>query len=595
MKKKEMFITLILITMLILIGCQTPGNEGGRNGSIGVDNKFNSTSNGTADVVLRNGFIYTVDAESTTAEAMAVDGDVIIYIGDDKGVEVFISEETRVIDLKGRMVMPGMYDAHAHPLWQYPDWIFGVDMTSAKSEGEYLALLKDFVNENPELTVIKGSGWDNPYFPQIGPRKELIDAIVPDKPVVLLNINGHSSWVNSKALELLGIDSETENPQGGYIIKDPETGEPTGLLKEEAMYLAEELLPEYTDEQYRKALLSYQSDAHSFGLIGVNEAWLNDDYLSALESAETDGVLKMRYAGEWWIEEKDDAIPDEINKAVEIAKRNKGGNFQLTGAKFFADGTVEEWTAWLSEDYADGNNEFNRPQWDDLELFTRAVVDADKKGLRVHFHAIGDLGLKLAVDAIEQAVKVNPEWDRRSAITHLQVVDDKEMDRMGSLDIVALPQPVWFTKGDYFDNIEVPALGFERASKEYPMKSLFDRGITVASSTDTIAAFLDPLYGLQMAVTRVEPGYGLDPDNPEDVLGPEERISLEQAIESYTINGAYSMYVDDITGSLETGKKADYIILSDNLFNYENHPEDIFENVSVVLTSFNGEIVYESE
>jgi hypothetical protein len=592
--KNYMYIFVILFVVMICVGCQTPGRENVFLRSIGVDNSFSSSDDGISDIVMLNGFIYTVDKEKTVVEAMVVDGDVIIYTGDNSGAEEFIAEGTKVIDLNGRMVMPGMYDAHAHPLWQYPDWIFGVDMTKAKSAEGYVALLKDFAEENPELSVIKGSGWDNPYFPQIGPRKELLDAIVPDKPVVLLNINGHSSWVNSKALELLGITGETENPQGGYIIKDPDTGEPTGLLKEEAMYLANELLPEYTDAHYREALMAFQSDAHSFGLLGVNEAWIDDSYLAALEAAEKDKVLKMRYAGEWWIEEKNE-IAEEINKAVDIAKRNKGGNFQLTGVKFFADGTVEEWTAWLSESYADGNNEFNRPQWDDTDWFKQAVVEADKEGLRVHFHAIGDLGLTLAVDAIEEAVKVNPAWGRRPAITHLQVVNERDIDRMADLDIVALPQPVWFTKGDYFDNIEVPALGFERASLEYPMKSFFDRGITVASSTDTIAAYLDPLYGLQMAVTRVEPGYGLDPDNPDDVLGPDERISLEQAIESYTINGAYSMYLEDITGSLETGKKADFIILSGNLFDYKSHPEDIFENISIDLTCFDGEIVYEAE
>lgn len=587
-------ITVILIALLALfVSCQTQGTPPERPVSIGVETTFESRGDGKADLVFLNGFVYTVDADRKTAEALAVDGDVILFVGSNEEARKFINKDSKIIDLEGRMLMPGMYDAHAHPIWQYPDWIFGIDMTAAKSQEAYLNLIQEFAEENPEVSVIKGNGWDNPYFPQTGPRKELLDALVPDRPVVLVNVNGHSSWVNSKALELLGIDRNTENPVGGYIIKDPATGEPTGLLKEEAMYLAEELLPEYSLDNYLEALMSFQADAHSFGLLGVNEAWLDESYLKVLETAEAEGLLKMRYAGEWWIEEAPEAISESIQRAVEVAKTNRGGNFQVTGAKFFADGTVEEWTAWLTDGYSDDNNEFNRPQWDDTDHFSRAASAADAEKLRVHFHAIGDLGVKLAVDAIEQAVAANPSWDRRSAVTHLQVVNPRDIQRMGDLGIIALPQPVWFTKGDYFDEIEVPALGEERASKEYPMKSFFDAGVTVASSSDTIATYLDPLWGLQMAITRVEPVYEhLDPNNSADVLGPEERITLEQAIESYTINGAYSIYMENITGSLEVGKKADLVVLSGNLFDFRDHPEDIFENIKVDLTLFDGEFVY---
>ena len=165
---------------------------------------------------------------------------------------------------------------------------------------------------------------------------------------------------------------------------------------------------------------------------------------------------------------------------------------------------------------------------------------------------------------------------------------------MAELGIVAIPQPVWFTKGDFFTNLEVPALGYDRASTEYPMNSFYDVGVTVAAATDSIATYLEPLYGLQMAITRTEADTSLDPNKDDEVLGPAERISIEQAIESYTINGAYSIFMDDIIGSLETGKKADLVILDGNLFDYKDHPQDIFSKVHVAKTIFNGEIVFEN-
>lgn len=320
---------LLALSSCIFGGC---GNEhidsiGAEKEILGVADSYDSVADGIADIVLKGGYIYTVDKNKTVAEAMAIDGDIIMYVGDNKGAEKYITKDTKVIELNGKMLMPGMYDAHAHMMWNYPDWIYAADLTGAKSLEEYQTRLKKFAEKNPDLKVIVGTGWDNICFPQTGPTKEMIDKVINNKPVVLRNANGHSSWINSKAIEELKITKDTQNPKGGYIEKDPKTGEPTGLLREDALYLADKLIPAYTLEQKEKAVLQYQDDAHAYGVVGLNEGWMDDSYIEVLNSLENKEKLGLRWSGEYWINEQN-GVENKIKKVKEQALKNKGGDFQ---------------------------------------------------------------------------------------------------------------------------------------------------------------------------------------------------------------------------------------------------------------------------
>lgn len=544
--------------------------------------------NNSAELILTNGIVYTVDGNGTIAQAVAVKDGKIIYIGDEESVNRFKDDKTEVVDLAGKMVLPGFFDAHAHILWNYPDWVYSADLRGGRSCEEYIEIIRKFAEANPELDVIVGNGWDFMYFEGNEPDRDMLDDIIKDRPVILRNVAGHSCWVNSKTLELLGIDNDTKDPEGGLIVRDRHTGEPTGWLKENAQFMADKLIPSYTEQQIEEALVKYQEEAHSYGLIGLNEAFIHKEYFDALRRLESSGKMKLHWRGEYWIEDNTDwgKIEKSIYEARVKADETKCSEFRILGTKFFADGTVEEGTAYLKEPYDKEGGFRNEPQWEDKEFFIRSIVEADKNRLRIHIHAIGDAALELSIDAIEKAVEENPAWDRRPAVTHIQLADEKELNRMAELGIIAVPQPVWFKKDKTYTNIEVPYLGEYRAMHEYPMKSFFIKGIIAAGATDTIADYLDPLYGIQMAVTRKGQGNG-------ETLNPDEKISIEAAIKAYTYNGAYSMYLEDRVGSIEVGKEADLVILDKNLLEYAEKPDRIFEEVRVCRTIIGGETVYE--
>jgi len=548
-----------------------------------------------ADFVFQNGVVYTVDPQRSLTDAVAVKGSDIVFVASNAGAAEFVGPQTEVIDLGGKMVLPGFIDSHAHASESIneEDRVILYHLESAE---EYIAAVKDFSEKHPDLRVIYGNGWNNEAFPPEGPLKEGLDAVVSDRPVSLSSNDGHSIWVNSKALDMAGITKDTPVPSGGMIEIDLATGQPSGTIRETACDLIQNVLPPYTVEQLKRGIRDFMIEAARVGVTSVH------DPLLILQNG--DGQLNGYGAGRNKIRAFQDLVTDnELTCRVRgtiLTDPTKGDSqvpalasacasqvhplFRISGVKVFIDGVVEGGTAYLNEPYAHKPDYRGEPLWEQehLNALCRA---ADRENLQIHIHAIGDAAIRMSLDALEHARRQNGNRDSRHLITHLHVVDYADIPRFAELDVVGVPQPFWHVKGEYFWELEAKYLGRERAEKEYPMKSFLDAGVTLASASDyPVQVPSPPLVGIMLGVLRCIPG---DPD-PNEILGPGERMTLADMIASFTINGAYANFMEDETGSIEVGKKADLVVLERNLFDI---PTEEIGDIKILMTMFEGKAV----
>jgi predicted amidohydrolase YtcJ len=396
--------------------------------------------------------------------------------------------------------------------------------------------------------------------------------------------DAHSFWVNSIALEKANITKDTPNPPGGVIERDPNTGEPTGTLRETANELITQILPEYTLDERKKALIGYQEMAAKAGVTMVHDAMLDIPSISALRTMEKEDLLKMRFRGAVTMEPG--KWREQLETLLKECQENNTSFLQILTAKFFVDGVVEGGTAWLLEPYAHKPDYYGEPIWDTSEL-NEAILEIDKLGLQIHIHICGDAAARVSLDALEIAQQANGKRDSRHLITHLQLVTPEDILRFKILDVIGVPQPFWHKKDDYYRELQLPYLGKERADKEYPMQSFLDAGVILASASDfPVSVPFDPLIGIQTGVTRTDLQ-----GTPGKVLWPEEKPSLEDLVKSFTYNGAYANFLETELGSLEAGKKADLIIIDQNIFDL--NPTQIAQ-AEVLMTMVNGEEIYRS-
>lgn len=539
-----------------------------------------------ADVVLTNGAVYTVDNKNSWAEAVAIRGDEIVFVGADEYAKAHIGKNTKVIDLKGQMVLPGFIDSHTHAS-KTTGLIYSIDLFDGGSVEEYVATIGKFVKEHPNEPALQGRGWSNPVVPGIGPRKEVLDKIVPTTPIALTSDDGHSLWVNSAALKLAGITKGTPNPEGGIIERDPKTGEPSGTLRESAMNLVLSKIGGYTVQQYKSGIEAYQEKAVERGVTTVRDPDMlrYPNVLEAYEELAKEDKLTIRFRNA--LTANPEKGPEQIAEFVKIRERNQNQNplFQVNAVKIFLDGVVEGATAYLEKPYV--HKETNGELIWKPEVYNQTAAAVDKAGFQLHVHSIGDASTRIALDGMELAEKQNGKHDARHSLVHLQLVNDSDIERFKKLGAVGIVQPFWFMQEEgYYDEIEVPYLGHERAEKEYPMKSFLKKGVHVASSSDYIVTpEFNPLHGIQQGITRIEEGV----TDPSKIANPDERATLAEMIASFTIDGAYANHVDDITGSIEVGKKADLIVLDKNLFKI---PATQIKDAKVVLTLVEGKEVY---
>lgn len=537
-----------------------------------------------ADTVLSNGVVYTVDRNRNFAEAVAIRGDKIVYVGSNEGVKKYVGSQTKVTDLQGKMVLPGFIDSHTHAS-KTTGLIFSIDLYDGGSIEEYVEIIQAFVAEHPDEKTLQGRGWSNPVAPGIGPLKEALDKIVPDVPLALTSDDGHSLWVNSAALELAGITKDTPNPEGGIIERDPKTGEPSGTLRESAMDLVLHKIGGYTVDQYKAGIEEYQHKAAERGVTTVRDPDMlrYPNVLEAYEELAKENKLTIRYRNA--VTANPDKGPEQVAEFVNIRERNQYPLFQVNAVKIFMDGVVEGATAYLEKPYE--HKHTNGELIWKTDVYNKTVAAADKAGFQLHVHSIGDASTRIVLDGFEHAEKQNGAHDARHSLVHLQLVNKEDIERFKKLGAVGIVQPFWFMQeAGYYDEIEVPYLGEERAQQEYPMKSFINQGVHIASSSDYIVTpEFNPLHGIQQGITRIEEGE----TDPGKIANPDERATLADMIASFTIDGAYANHVDDITGSIEVGKKADLVVLDQNLFAI---PATEIKDTSVILTLVEGKEVY---
>ncbi|MBS0202753.1 MAG: amidohydrolase [Planctomycetes bacterium] len=535
-----------------------------------------------ADTIYRNGAVYTVDAVRSWAEAVAVRRGRIVYVGSNRGLEPLIGRDTRVLDLQGKMVLPGFHDSHVHLVGG------GIEMAECDLNGMWeiepiLAALKQYAERNPKLPVIRGGGW--PLTLNDGnPRRETLDKIVPDRPVLLDAFDGHSSWANTKALQLAGITKDTPDPPRGRIERDPKTGEPTGTLREAATKLVNDKFPKYTDDDYLAGLRRGVQLANRLGITSIQEAAVRDYHLKAFAALDQADELTVRTIGALRIDPAQKQST-QVAQFVEWRDRYRGKRFKAAAVKIFLDGVIESKTAALLEPYDGGDVR----GWLNLEpeVLKPLAAELDRLGFQIHIHAIGDRAIQTAFDALEFAQGRNGVRDSRHHMAHIQLFAPADIPRFRRLGVIANFQPLWACADDYIVKMTEPVLGPERSRWLYPIRSVAETGAIIAGGSDWSVSSMNPLDAIQIAVTRRKLNAGPGPG-----WIPEELVDLPLMIAAYTINGAYVNFEEQETGSIEVGKAADLIVLDRNLFEIPKHE---IHQAKVLLTVLEGKEVHRHE
>jgi predicted amidohydrolase YtcJ len=536
-----------------------------------------------ADTVYHTGKIYTVNAEQPWAQAIAIRNGKIEFVGSDDTVRAHIGPDTAVYDLHGRLMLPGFQDAHVHPLYA------GLEALSCYLGGEesiehYRSVLPDCVARSADREWITGGGWSMPAFgPGAKAGKDILDELAPDHAVYLVSADGHSGWANSKALEIAGITNDTPDPVDGYIDRDPETGEAIGSLQEGAMRLVAQHVPESTFEE-RIAALAYARDRmHSVGITSFQKAYTSEAELQAYEHLDKMGKLNMRVvAALLWDAQ---APMEQLATMKALRERYSQGNLRATSIKIFVDGVMENYTAVMLEPYLVEGETSGTPMIDPGEMI-EVVSDAAAEGFQVHFHSLGDGAVRYALDAVAEANKRHGDNDLRHHLSHLQVIHPDDHPRFAELGAVANFQPLWAYADEYIVDLTLPFVSEETARWMYPIKSILDAGGRVAFGSDWSVSSVDPMPQIETALTRVDAE-----SHATEVLNPEQRITIEQAIEAFTLGTAYVNHQEDVTGSIEVGKFADLVVLDQNLLEIE---AEQISDTKVLLTLFEGKPVFGS-
>jgi predicted amidohydrolase YtcJ len=533
-----------------------------------------------ADLILMNGAVYTMDKAQPRAEAVAVAADKIVYAGPARGAGRFKGSGTKTIDLGGRMVLPGFQDSHIHLIEG------GIETSQCNLGGlqtreAVFAAIRDYAAGRPDEKWITGGRWELPVFPAANPTKEDLDKLVPDRPACLSSADGHSAWVNSRALKIAGITRNTPDPTGGRIERDPKTGEPTGTLRESAAGLVEEHIPELGADAYIKGLREGLEMARRFGITSIIEANAGEKILDAYSALDKSGELTLRVLASLHVETGKG--PSEVDRLVKLRETYQGPHLRATTAKIFADGVVESHTAALLEPYLDRPGDRGAPL---LEpgTFNRLAVALDAAGFQIQVHAIGDRGIRMALDAMEAAGQANGFRDLRHHICHLELIDPADIPRFKALGVVANFQALWAYADPYITQLTIPILGLGRSRWLYPIGSVVRTGAVIVGGSDWSVSSANPLDAIQVAVTRRDPE---GPPGPAWI--PEEVVDLPTMLAAYTTNGAYLSHEETTRGAIAPGLTADLIVLDRNLFKI---PASDIHKAKVLLTLFEGKPVF---
>ncbi|HEX8130036.1 MAG TPA: amidohydrolase [Pyrinomonadaceae bacterium] len=533
----------------------------------------------SADLIIVNANVRTMDKARPQAEAVALYGTRIVALGTTGEIRKLADAHTRVIDAQGALVLPGFNDSHVHFI-EGGGHLASVQLRDAASPQEFAARIRQFAAQIPKGRWITGGDWDHERWPGAPlPTKELINEFTPDHPVFVNRLDGHMSLANSAALKLAGVTKETKDPDGGLIVRDPATGEPTGVLKDAAMAFVYAKIPAPTFDEKLEAARAATAHAASLGVTSVQDMSAGDD-VGVFQTLAARGELKTRvYAVS--------PLPRWERLAQTGVRAVFGSDLlRVGGLKGFADGSLGSTTALFFDPYMDAPATRGLPSdemFPEGEMLKR-VASADAAGLQVMIHAIGDSANDRILSIYEQVARHKPARDRRFRIEHAQHIRAADIARFARGNVIASMQPYHaIDDGRWAEK----RIGHERARTTYPFRSLLDAGAILAFGTDWYVAPLNPMLGIYAAVTRRT----LDGKNPEGWI-PEQKITVEETVRAYTVGSAYAEFAEHSKGTLAPGKPADLVILSQDIFRI--NPVEI-ERTKVRLTIMDGRIVYEEK
>lgn len=540
-----------------------------------------------ADLVFVGATVEVAADHHHAPEAVAITDGRISGVGAESDVEPLIGSTTRIMRLNGETLLPGFQDAHIHPV-QGELTAQRCDLSELPAD-RFDAAIRNYAAAHPERPWVVGAGWSTTDFRDAAPRRDDLDALVPDRPTFLWSRDGHSAWVNSRALALAGVTAATADPPGGVIVRDVR-GAPSGTLREGAISLVESIVPPPTAGEHRAALASVQRRLHALGITGWQDASVYDTHacarqLEAYREAAEAGTLEARVvAALFWDPRRG---VEQIDGFAEQRERAAVGRLRAGTVKIWVDGVVEGLTAAMLDPYLDEQGHVTDDRGMALvppDALREALVALDGAGFQAHLHAIGDAAVRSALDAIDAARQVNGPSDLRHHIAHLQVIHPADLARFSSLGAVATMQPIWACHEPTMDERTIPFLGPERTTWQYPFAGLLRHGARLAGGSDWPVTSANPLLEIEVAVTRVN-----ELERSGEPFLPDERLTLDDALAAFTKGSAFVNHLDASSGTIEVGKLADLTLLDRNLRDPDSGP---IGDARVLATWVEGVEVY---
>ena len=534
-------------------------------------------------MILLNGKVWTENPAQPVAQAVALDGSTILAVGDDAAIRKLAGPGTRIIDLGGRLLLPGFNDSHVHFLIG-GESLATVQLRTANSQAEFKERIAQFAKSLPKGAWIRDGLWDHErWTPAVLPTHQLIDDVSGDHPAFLWRLDGHTALANALAMKFAGIDRSTKDVPGGEIERDID-GNPTGILKDAATALIVRVMPPLSPEEEDHAMQAAMREAAAHGVTSVqNMAGSSEDRGQPDNFRE---FQKMDRAGRLTVRIYE-SMPVRDWKTLAdlgVVAPFGGPHLRIGNLKAFADGSIGSATAWMDEPLANNpaKSGLASPDLLDIDHFYDSLRQADKAGLQISIHAIGDRANRTILDLYARLEKENGPADRRLRIEHAQHLHPQDYARFAQLGVIASMQPYHaIDDGRWVESV----IGLERIKSSYAWKSLLDAGATLAFGSDWPVAPLDPVMGIYAATTRCT----LDGKNPKGWV-PEQRITVAQAVHAYTMGSAFAEHQEKVKGSIEPGKFADLVVLSDDIFVI---PPEAIEKTKVEMTIFDGQVIYE--
>jgi hypothetical protein len=535
-----------------------------------------------AALVLQNGVVFTADPHQAWAEAVAISDGALTYVGTTAGSAEVADRSTRVIDLAGRMVVPGFHDVHLHPISSGHS-LKGCNLLEIRPVEALLAAIRKCGERVPDGWIV-GSGFDLSLFPGGNPGKSVLDAVVPDRPIFLSASDGHNAWVNSKALAEAGVTRDTPDPPGGVIERDPASGEPAGTVRETAQALFARFLPQPTPRQDAEALRAALRHLNALGITSFVDASAGERDWQTYQSLDRAGDLTARVVASLTFGTFSKHPGSEFDEVLKRRRQYASPRINTDSVKIFVDGVLEGETAALVDPYTGMDGHRGHLNLPPAEL-NAAVARFDAMGLQVHMHAIGDAAVRAGLDAFEFSRSRNGVTDNRHHIAHLQLIHPRDLPRFAQLDVSANFQPLWAWPDTWIMEINLPVVGQERVNRMYPIHSVQKAGGRIVAGSDWDVSSANPLEEIETAVRRSD-----ITRSDGAVLNAGEGVDLETMLLAFTRESAWLMHHEHQVGMISVGKRADLVVLDRNLFAI---PPEQIGDVRVVMTLLDGRIIYE--